>query len=83
MLRFPSSFRTAARFVGWAGILAAVACLGSSGCSNLTTYREDGFADLNPTDHIRYIDPVNRPQGDSFAVSEKAKQIDRNLGRGL
>ncbi len=70
------------RSVRWCGIVAAVACLGLSSCSNLVTYREDGFRDLEPSDYIRQVDPVNR-HNSYFGVSDKARQVDQNLGPGL
>jgi len=70
------------RCVRWCGVLAAMASLGLASCTNLTTYREDGFSDIEPSDYIRQVDPVDRNSG-YFGVSEKAQEIDRNLGPGL
>ncbi|MEE8452626.1 MAG: hypothetical protein V3R99_11950 [Thermoguttaceae bacterium] len=70
------------RGIRWCGIAAAVACLGLSSCTNLATYREDAFRDLDPRDYTRQVDPADRHTG-YFGVDPRAQQIDRNFGPGL
>ena len=63
----------------WCGLVAAIACLGLSSCTNLSLYREDGFRDLPSTDSIRPVSPGDG-QSDFFGASNKAREIERNLG---
>ena len=62
----------------WALTAAILACLGFSGCASLNlrgeTFREDEMTSL--TRQLRQV----QEQGQSFAFSNKARQIDQNLG---
>jgi len=62
----------------WCRVAALAACLGISGCTTLNL-RGDGFADNELSNWAGQMRGVDR-LGPSHAFSNKARQIDRNLG---
>ena len=69
---------TLRRGIGPWALAATVACLGLSGCANLNL-RGEKFREEEMSSLARQLRQVNG-QGQSFAFSNKARQIDQNLG---
>ena len=78
MSRFVATLIHEFRIGRWCCCAALVACLGLSGCANLNL-RGEGFADDGLSGLSRRLGPTERRQ-EPFVFSNKARQIDRNLG---
>lgn len=65
-------------FGRWCCLALLAGCLGMSGCTNLNL-RGDGFTDNELSNLARQVRGGDHP-GQSDAFSNKARQIDMNLG---
>jgi len=74
LLNLAAKFRTRPFIFAFVGAIL----LAASGCTNMNM-RGEGFADDPMTDLARRLRQVDE-QAESFAFSNKARQIDRDLG---
>ncbi len=67
-------------FVGWvAAALAAIVCVGLTGCSAIDKCRGDGFHDNSMGEDIRQAQPPSKKPQEFWSFSNKARQIEQDF----
>ena len=65
--------------VAWMAGLAAIICLGLSGCSAIDKLRGDGFHDNSMGDAIRESQPAPKKPQEFWSFSNKAREIESDF----